>query len=317
MSFYSYEYPKTVDSVNGKYNAISIEAANDSIVVDNKTPGKIKLSAKASAGGEIDSDKYVERAATFIDNDNDKSLVTEFSNPGKGYEIRMTSFIADENTNTESTVQCAEGVRLHGYLYEKDSEGVSNRTKEVSLTVLPPSQSSEGKILIEGETEIKTEYSGRNSAGAYNTISKFGLVDEELKLQQNKIVTPYDGSGDREYVSSISINGSAINLGADEVHMRGNTDIQAVDGIEFTVPCNDSSGSTNAVVRLEQTDNTSSTLTLVANYIVFSNGNAGTIQMPHLTIGTDLSVGAGITVGNTTLSEAQVQALLALLPPPP
>jgi hypothetical protein len=44
MSFYASQLPKTVTSVNGKHDAVSIEPGNSTIVVDNSECGKIKLS---------------------------------------------------------------------------------------------------------------------------------------------------------------------------------------------------------------------------------------------------------------------------------
>jgi hypothetical protein len=55
----------------------------------------------------------------------------------------------------------------------------------------------------------------------------------------------------------------------------------------------------------------------VANRIQLSNGNGGTIYMPQLTVGTEIEAGAALTIGSTRITETQLQALLASLPPPP
>jgi hypothetical protein len=44
MSDYASELPKTVSSINGKHNAVTIEPGDNYVIVDNSKSGKIRLS---------------------------------------------------------------------------------------------------------------------------------------------------------------------------------------------------------------------------------------------------------------------------------
>jgi hypothetical protein len=52
-NYYFSEYPNSVNSLNGKTDAITIEAVNESITVDNNVPGKIRLKSNiVDPGGD-------------------------------------------------------------------------------------------------------------------------------------------------------------------------------------------------------------------------------------------------------------------------
>jgi hypothetical protein len=51
MSYYYSEYPKSVDSLNGKRNAVLIEPIDDSIIVDNSVEGRIRLKSTVTDPG--------------------------------------------------------------------------------------------------------------------------------------------------------------------------------------------------------------------------------------------------------------------------
>jgi hypothetical protein len=100
MSIYSKELPKTVSSVNGKNNAVTIESSDSSIVVDNSQQGKIRL----SSNGASPSGNYVEWTGVTgnsLQHPTISMTATSF-NPGNNielYSFYSMSITADKRMN--------------------------------------------------------------------------------------------------------------------------------------------------------------------------------------------------------------------------
>jgi hypothetical protein len=108
MSFYSKELPKTVSSVNGKNNAVTIESTDNSIIVDNSQQGKIRL----SSNGDSPSGNYVKWTnGNQIANPSIQLIGTD---PTTGDTIHITS--AHDTvieTGNKTTISAGVGIELN------------------------------------------------------------------------------------------------------------------------------------------------------------------------------------------------------------
>jgi hypothetical protein len=109
-----------------------------------------------------------------------------------------------------------DGVVLAAIRQRNEGGFFINDGRPAKITLTPPGEYElEGKIEMEGRTEIKTEHTANYSQGSYTTTSKIAVEGYNMMLRQDYATTPNNGSEKKESYAYIEIDsGFTIRLDA-------------------------------------------------------------------------------------------------------